>query len=180
MSSISYLDSIGGLWELPSRVPLPPERASLVESLSKSLATAFPVTTDGHNREDIVISPEEIHATFLPLCLAIREREAAARAEGRRCLIGFIGPPGAGKSTFTETLRIVYNAFGIAGAGAGAEPPAPCAVLGGDAYHRRNADLDAAPLTLPDGSTATLRRLKGLPETMDGERCAADLHRSPA
>ena len=93
MTSNSFLDSSTGLWELPSRVPLPPERLSMVESLSKSLAAGFSVTTDGRNRQDVALSPEELHDTFLPLCLAIREREDLARTEGRRCLVGFIGPP---------------------------------------------------------------------------------------
>jgi hypothetical protein len=175
MSSISYLDSRTGLWDLPARIPLPPDRLSLMESLSKFLASGFPVTTDGRHREHVVLTPEELHNTFLPLCLAIREREDKARAEGRRCIVGFIGPPGAGKSTFAETLRCVYDAVGAIGDGEDSSPP--CVVLGGDGYHLRNSELEAVPLPLPGGGMGTLRRLKGLPQTMDGERCAADLAR---
>ena len=200
-----------------------------MESVSKKLAS-FPIVVDGRNRQEIAISPEEIHDTFLPLYYAIKDKERIATREGRRCLVGIVGPPGAGKSTFAQTFRQVWDAVsacssqgagsfdacaaprGPAHAGAPAQPstaaaaapptpatapptpatapPSSCAVLGGDAYHRYNLELEATPLppgilrpeeelagAATSGEPPTLKMLKGHPVTMDADRCVGDLLR---
>jgi len=89
-----------------------------------------------------------------------------------RGLVGIAAPPAAGKSLFTAWLAAVAQAAGYC----------EFAFLSLDGYHLPNAILDSR--TAMDGGArcpqraqggATLRELKGTPETFDAVRLLADL-----
>ena len=161
-----FLDNTGGFWRLCKQVPLPSDRMKQVKTLADKLPP-FPVTLDGKNMAEISLTEEDIHSCFLPLRQAVMERKAEAAKEGRRCIVGIAGPPGAGKTTFSEVFRAVWNAD--------CEDGAPCAVLGQDGYHKRNDELSKEAYTSPQGKDATLRQYKGVPESFDLDRLAKDL-----
>lgn len=161
-----FLDRTGDFWRLCKQVPLPSDRMKQVRTLAEKLPP-FPVTLDGKNKAEISLTEEDIHSCFLPLRQAVLERKAAAAKEGRRCIVGIAGPPGAGKTTFSEVFRAVWDAE--------CEEGAPCAVLGQDGYHKRNDDLSREAYKSPQGNDATLREYKGVPESFDLDRLANDL-----
>jgi len=74
-----------------------------------------------------------------------------------RRIVAIAGAPGAGKSTFAETLGRVLNA----------RRPGVATVMPMDGYHLDNAILDARDL----------RAVKGAPETFDVDGLASDLAR---
>lgn len=78
------------------------------------------------------------------------------RDADRRYVIGVVGTPGSGKSTFANALREAVN---VASQGDAAFNAPPAVVLPMDGFHLPNARLDAEGL----------RARKGAPITFDGE-----------
>lgn len=75
----------------------------------------------------------------------------------RRRMVAIAGPPGSGKSSFAAILSAVINAR------AGTEI---AVVVGQDGWHYSNAYLESHTIEI-DGHPATLRSIKGRPETFD-------------
>ena len=85
-----------------------------------------------------------------PQCL---ERVRSLLADGRRKLLGLVGPPGSGKSTLASALRQTF--------------PADSQIVPMDGFHLANSEL------VRQG----LRHRKGAPETFDAAGYAALLQR---
>ena len=70
---------------------------------------------DGAERT-LSLDEDELHDTFLPLFAAIASHSAVAAQQGRRCVVGLCGPPGAGTTTLARVLERVLAEAAAAGA----------------------------------------------------------------
>jgi hypothetical protein len=73
------------------------------------------VCIDGAERT-LSLDEDELHDTFLPLFAAIASHSAVAAQQGRRCVVGLCGPPGAGTTTLARVLERVLAEAAAAGA----------------------------------------------------------------
>jgi pantothenate kinase len=99
--------------------------------------------------------PTEASTPPLPPAIAL-ERLAAIAVAGRRCMLGLVGPPGAGKSTLAAALQAAW--------------PGAAQVVPMDGFHLANVELQrlgrAGRKGAPDtfdaaGFAALLQRLRG-------------------
>lgn len=94
-------------------------------------------------------SVEEI---FIPL---LHRLSSIQQEKGRRILVMLAAPPGAGKSTLMEFLKMLGEKEGI-----------PVTVIGMDGFHRYQDDLLSHRI-MRDGREISLVQIKGAPVTFD-------------
>ena len=83
-------------------------------------------------------------------------------AQPRRFLVAIAGPPGAGKSVFTEQLHWLASHGAL-------HKEIHSEALPMDGFHFPNAYLESHTRKLPDGSEIPLAWVKGQPDTIDVE-----------
>eukprot|EP01119_Soliformovum_irregulare_P007194 TRINITY_DN19591_c0_g1_i1.p1 TRINITY_DN19591_c0_g1~~TRINITY_DN19591_c0_g1_i1.p1 ORF type:complete len:270 (+),score=44.05 TRINITY_DN19591_c0_g1_i1:6-815(+) len=99
-------------------------------------------------------SEDYITNWMLPLALWI----SSHCQDSTRSIVGIAAPAGSGKTVFSELLKLCINAA------MGSEV---CSIMGMDAYHRLNEDLERNGL----------KSQKGAPITFDAEAFVSDLER---
>jgi putative kinase len=112
----------------------------------------------------IEISPEQLDRVYLPL-LALLDR-LASDLHNERLLVGLVGIPGSGKSTFAAALE--YLGKKVLG-------PQKLIVVGMDGWHWPNHILDQRTTVDQTGRTLPLRQRKGGPESFDVDNLASAL-----
>lgn len=109
-------------------------------------------------------SERAVNEIFVPL---LEKLTAMQRAAGRRILVMFAAPPGAGKSTLVSFLEKLSR-----------ERPGLCPVqaVGMDGFHRRQEYL-LTHSTVRDGREIRMVEIKGAPVTFDLEKLASAIRR---
>jgi len=163
--SWSLVESTSDLWELVDLPPPPPARHTELIELGK-LLKEVDLEADGIGAS-LAVSLEEVYHTIMPLVHYILQKKRDALADGRsRVLIGIGGSGGSGKTTLAKVLRIALNYY----------EANSTEVLGMDAYHLPNAELEARTVAAPGGEVS-LRTLKGTIGTFDVSALLDDLER---
>lgn len=108
---------------------------------------------------NVRINPTEWSEHWRPLLAKLLELH---HQRPKRLMIAIVGPPGCGKSVFTEQLNwMIFR--GILG------KQVRSAALQMDAFHYPNAYLQTHFRDMPDGSKLSLSMVKGAPDTIDVE-----------
>jgi len=129
---------------------------------------------------DSVLNLKEVVAAGLPTRIQVSQsyydntivnicRELEQLLRGRdRIVVGICGPPGAGKSVFSEILAEALR---------GQYGHDCCEILGMDGYHFPNSYLDSHYVDSGATLKVPLRTMKGLPATFDVVSFLSDLGR---
>ena len=112
-------------------------------------------------------SDRAVNGIFVPL---LEKLTGMQRAAGRRILVLFAAPPGAGKSTLASFLeRLSRERAGLC----------PVQAVGMDGFHRRQEYL-LSHTTERDGKTIRMVEIKGAPVTFDLEKLLSAVRRVAA
>ena len=112
-------------------------------------------------------SDRAVNGIFVPL---LEKLTGMQRAAGRRILVLFAAPPGAGKSTLASFLeRLSRERAGLC----------PVQAVGMDGFHRRQEYL-LSHTTERDGKTIRMVEVKGAPVTFDLEKLLSAVRRVAA
>lgn len=115
--------------------------------------TAFTLNLAGQQWE-VKLPESEVNEIHLPLLQQIRRN---MEAKPGRYLVLLAGPPGSGKTTLGALWEELARRHSL---------QIPIQTLPMDGFHLSNAALDAR-VTIRDGETISLRKIKGAPETYD-------------
>jgi len=99
-------------------------------------------------------SKENIEGIFLPL---LQRLTAMQKEKNRRLIVFLAAPPGAGKSTLSLFLEELSKTRELT----------PLQALPLDGFHYHSDYIQSHTVTLPDGSTLPMAKVKGSPETFD-------------
>ena len=103
---------------------------------------------------DAKYSEDNINHIFIPL---LRRLTRMQREQGKRILVMLAAPPGTGKSTLCEYLKVLSETT---------EGLKPIQVIGMDGFHRYQ-DYLTTHTTLRDGKEILMVKIKGAPVTFD-------------
>lgn len=105
---------------------------------------------------DATFTEDNINHIFLPLLKRLTDMQKDA---GRRILVMLAAPPGTGKSTLCEYLKVLSEQN---------EDITPVQIIGMDGFHRYQ-DYLTSHTTIRDGEEILMVKIKGAPVTFDLE-----------